>query len=78
MVVAVAAGFTFGARSLTGGHPTDAAGPAEAKATTKAKPPVQGPRALPREMRGVHVTVALASLRGKVAEWHSDAQASST
>ncbi len=70
-MVAIAAGFAFGARSLTGGHATDAAGPAAAaKAKTRAKHAVpQGPRALPREMRGVHVTMALASIRGKLAEY---------
>jgi len=70
VVVAVAAGFAFGARSLTGRSAADAAKSAEAKAETKAKPVAkERPRALPREMRGVHVTVALASLRGKVAEY---------
>ena len=42
--------------------PADAANPKE-----KAKPPA--PRAMPAEVRGVHVTMALASLRGKLEQY---------
>ena len=40
----------------------------QAKSTKKAAQPAQ-PRALPAEMRGVHVTMALASIPGKLDEY---------
>ena len=45
--------------------------PAAAKPTAAPQPasPVQTPRALPDEVRGIHVTMALASLDGKLEEY---------
>ena len=68
IVVVLGAGFAFGAHSLTGGRGANeaAVGP-----DAKAKPgsAKQTARAVPREMRGVHVTMALASLHGKLEEY---------
>jgi hypothetical protein len=62
------AGFAFGAHSLTGGGGTkQAAG--EPNAKSKAALAQAARRALPREMRGVHVTMTLASLHGKLDEY---------
>ena len=65
LVVVIGAGFAFGAHSLTGGGGTKQAA-AEPDAKSKAQ---ATRRALPREMRGVHVTMALASLHGKLDEY---------
>ncbi len=67
ILVGVGGGFAYGAHSLT----RRGAGPLSAAQVSnpKAKAAKQGPRALPREMRGIHVTMALASLRGKLAEY---------
>jgi len=42
---------------------------ADAKAVPVPKPAVKQPRALPEEVRGIHVTMALASLDGKLEEY---------
>jgi hypothetical protein len=53
----------------------DAAGVARAKGSAAAEPvaqratPVKTPRKLPEEVRGIHVTMALASLDGKLADY---------
>ena len=66
-LVAIGAGFAFGAHSLTGGG--------GAKQASRRSPRPQGrrprsrPARAPREMRGVHVTMALASVRGKLDEY---------
>jgi len=67
ILVGVGGGFAYGAHSLTG----RGAGPLSAAQVSnpQAKAAKQGPRALPREMRGIHVTMALASVRGKLAEY---------
>jgi hypothetical protein len=70
-VVALAAAVvTLGARFL----PSDSPGPrnqaADASGTkTAAEPEKKTPRALPDEIRGVHVTMALANLDGKLEEY---------
>ena len=68
VLLALAAGITLGARAVGGGHqsnvPNKAAPPATTKAGTKATA-----RKVPDEIRGVHVTMGLASLPGKVAEY---------
>jgi hypothetical protein len=64
VLVALVAGFAYGARSLTNGKGSL---PVALTSTTK-----KGPRSmptLPKEVRGVHVTVALASLPGKIDEY---------
>jgi hypothetical protein len=70
VIALTAAGLTLGARSLTVGdtkspvtHPST-----PAAAPTKPKPE---PRPYPDEMRGVHVTMTLASLDGKLEEYLS-------
>jgi hypothetical protein len=66
ILVGIVAGFAYGAHSLTGRGGAKVSGTrvAETKAPIK-----HGPRALPREMRGIHVTMALASIRGKLEEY---------
>jgi hypothetical protein len=69
VLLALAAGITLGARAVGGGQQsqsrTKASAPAAgAKASTK---PAR--REVPDEIRGVHTTMALASLPGKVAEY---------
>src|SRR4051812_23165405 len=58
----------FGGATLVGrgGHPPVAVREA---ATAKPKPAHVSFSQLPREIRGVHVTMGLASLRGKLAEY---------
>ena len=70
VVALTAAGLTLGARFLTVRDTKGAASPnsAPAKTPTETKTKPQ-PRALPAEMRGVHVTMALASLDGKIDEY---------
>jgi hypothetical protein len=66
VVLALAAGITLGARAVGGGH---------GSASKSAEPSKAGPsprpqrREVPGEMRGVHVTMALASLPGKLGEY---------
>jgi hypothetical protein len=68
VLLALAAGITLGARAVGGGHqgqsPSKGSAPAAANAGTE---PAR--REVPNEIRGVHVTMALASLPGKVAEY---------
>jgi hypothetical protein len=67
ILVVIGGGFAYGAHSLTGGRGAKAvSGTPLAKTKAAAK---HTPRALPREMRGVHVTMALASLHGKLDEY---------
>src|SRR5947209_5771011 len=62
ILVAIGGGFAYGAHSLTGGRGAKAV---TAARVTKAKVAAKrSRRALPREMRGVHVTMTLASLHG--------------
>ena len=72
VVALTAAGLTLGARFLTVRDTKGAASPdaSSPKPATETKPkPKPQPRALPAEMRGVHVTMALASLDGKIDEY---------
>src|SRR5215210_7970382 len=67
VLLALAAGITLGARAVGGGHQggSKASVPAAAE---KAKPePLR--RKVPDEIRGVHVTMALASLPGKLDQY---------
>jgi hypothetical protein len=67
VLLALAAGITLGARAVGGGHQS-AAKPGARAATVKAKPqPAR--REVPDEIRGVHVTMGLASLPGKLDEY---------
>jgi hypothetical protein len=67
VLLALAAGITVGARAVSGGDgPTRAAEPPR-PAPAKGQ---QGSRvAVPREIRGVHVTMSLASLPGKLQQY---------
>jgi hypothetical protein len=69
-VALTAAGLTLGARSLTIRDSTapSAQRPTGAATTTPAEPKPE-PRPYPAEMRGVHVTMALASLDGELEEY---------
>jgi hypothetical protein len=63
VLVGLVAGFAYGARSLTNGKgsvPT---------AATKPRRALKPMPRLPKEIRGVHVTMALASLHGKLDEY---------
>jgi hypothetical protein len=63
-LLALAAGIAVGARSVSGGaHPESV----DQKETAKAAGPRFAP--LPRELRGVHVTMSLASLPGKLRQY---------
>jgi hypothetical protein len=68
ILVGIVGGFAYGAHSLAGRGGAGAIAGARV-AETRAAPGKHGARALPREMRGVHVTMALASVRGKLAEY---------
>ena len=64
VLLALAAGITLGARSVGGSH--------TAKPAAEATPSLQAAGnhvPVPREIRGVHVTMALASLRGKLQQY---------
>ena len=71
LLLGVTATATLGARFVISDEPAANAGAREAPADKPAaKPvPVKQPRALPDEVRGIHVTMALASLDGKLAEY---------
>jgi hypothetical protein len=64
VLLAVGAGIGLGATQITGKH--SPAAPVQAPIRVD-KPTV--PRAYPREVRGVHVTMALAGLEGKIDEY---------
>jgi hypothetical protein len=68
VVALAAAGLTLGARFLN--EPGTKSGGATQSAQAPAKPKPQ-PRPYPAEMRGVHVTMALASLPGKIDDYLS-------
>ncbi len=72
VVAVAAAGVTLGARFLTDAdRQSPAASPAAApgSGTTATAAPKPEPRPYPAEMRGVHVTMALASLDGKIDDY---------
>jgi hypothetical protein len=64
----VAAAIAYVALALTGGGDTEAVSAAQ-PAAKHPRTPVPTRRAAPRETRGVHVTMALASLPGKLASY---------
>jgi hypothetical protein len=68
VVALAAAGLTLGARFLNERDTKSTATSETNRAQAQAKPKPQ-PRAYPVEMRGVHVTMALASLEGKIDEY---------
>jgi hypothetical protein len=63
-----AAGLTLGARSLRISDTEKPAAPQTGGATVQTEPKPE-PRPYPAEMRGVHVTMALASVEGKLEEY---------
>ena len=65
VLLGAVAAFGLGAQLVGGGSPDAASG----DATALAEPEGEGPRPLPVEIRGVHVTMALASLPGKLQEY---------
>src|SRR4051794_556145 len=71
VLLAAVAGITLGARSVGGSgkqaEPVKAAAPVKKRQPTVAV--TAGHVAVPQEIRGVHVTMALASLRGKLQEY---------
>ena len=67
---AVALGATFLQRGDGGRGNTGAEATSDGPANAPAPPAKPEPRALPSEIRGVHVTMALASLRGKLGEYY--------
>jgi hypothetical protein len=67
ILLALAAGIALGARAVGSGH--NAGAPSQLKRRPVPHKPVQ--RAVPDEIRGVHVTMALASLPGKVQQYLS-------
>jgi len=69
VLVALGGGFAFGAHSLSRGGSAAAKRGGTTAATKPAARPEPVRRALPRELRGVHVTMALASLPGKIDEY---------
>jgi hypothetical protein len=64
VLLALAAGITLGARAVSGEHESPAPSRAAAPATATARE-----RKVPDEIRGVHVSMGLASLPGKIAEY---------
>jgi len=73
VLVLAAAAIALGARFLTPGERAPVS-PEETPRQASSAPPKPEPRPLPEEMRGVHVTMALLSLRGKLDEYLSFAR----
>jgi hypothetical protein len=71
VLLALAVGITLGARSVGGGGGGSTAIKARGAAETKAEPRHSLHAAVPDEIRGVHVTMALASLPGKLQDYLS-------
>ncbi len=71
LVLGTIAALGAGAKVVIGDQTVAAGGNEPAAAAAKKLPaqPVKQPRALPDEVRGIHVTMALASLDGKLAEY---------
>ena len=65
VLLALAAGITLGARSVGGGSSARGAGERPETGNTSSS----GHASVPREMRGVHVTMSLASLPGKLQQY---------
>ena len=64
VLLALAAGITLGARTVRGGN--DAQAEQAVQAATRQQASFVS---VPREIRGVHVTMSLASLRGKLKQY---------
>jgi hypothetical protein len=69
VLLALAAGITLGARAVGGGHQGQAPGKTVAPAGTAKATTTATERKVPDEIRGVHVSMGLASLPGKIAEY---------
>jgi hypothetical protein len=69
VLLAAVAGITLGARSVGSGGHIQATSQAAAKTKPRAPAVAKGHVAVPQEIRGVHVTMALASLRGKLQQY---------
>ena len=72
VLLAAVAGITLGARSVgggSGGTAEQVEGAAPAKQTSAVPVVAKGHVAVPKEIRGVHVTMALASLKGKLQQY---------
>src|SRR5215210_5000652 len=71
VLLAIAAGITLGARAVGGGGDSTAKSEPKPAAAKTAEPPKPqaGRRQVPDEIRGVHVTMALASLPGKLRDY---------
>jgi hypothetical protein len=69
IVAITAAALTLGARFRTVRDTKTTAGGQSAKPAAAPEKPKPQPRPYPEEMRGVHVTMSLASLRGKIDEY---------
>jgi hypothetical protein len=69
IVAVTAAGLTLGARFLNERDTKSAASTTDAKAAQAPAKPKPQPRPYPDEVRGVHITMALASLDGKIDDY---------
>ena len=70
LLLGITATATLGARFVIDDDGAVSASPQPPAKKPAAKPvPVKQPRALPDEVRGIHVTMALASLDGKLEEY---------
>jgi len=72
VLLAAVAGITLGARSVgggSGGKAEQVEGAAPAKQKSAVPVVAKGHVAVPKEIRGVHVTMALASLKGKLQQY---------
>ena len=69
MLLALAAGITLGARAVGGGHRAESPGQSRCAGRRREATATATERKVPDEIRGVHVTMGLASLPGKLAEY---------
>jgi hypothetical protein len=69
VLLALAAGITLGARSVGGGGHAPPATEATPTMKLKSRAAAMGHLPVPKEIRGVHVSMALASLRGKLQQY---------
>src|SRR5919198_2701227 len=69
VVALAAAGLTLGARFLNERDTKSSATPETTKTGQASSKPKPQPRSYPPEMRGIHVTMALASLEGKIDQY---------
>ena len=66
VLLALGAGIALGARAVGGGHKAAATSTTRARRSVAPKPPT---RVVPKEIRGVHVTMATASLPGRLQQY---------